>query len=139
MQDKLTILTGDRPTGPLHLGHYAGSLQQRLLLQQNHNQYVLLADFQALTDNGTNPYKIRDNIPEVMADYLAVGLDPAMTTFCLQSAVPALTELTTLFMNIVSVARVGRNPTVKNEILQKRLTNSLPVGFLFILSARLLI
>lgn len=115
------ILTGDRPTGSLHLGHYVGSLRQRVALQQDHQQYVLIADLQGLTDNGSNPQKIRDNIPQVLADYLAVGIDPALTTICLQSALPALAELTVLYMNIVTVARVERNPTVKNEIAQKAL------------------
>ncbi len=124
------ILTGDRPTGSLHLGHYVGSLRQRVALQQYHQQYVLIADLQGLTDNGSNPQKIRDNIPQVLADYLAVGIDPALTTICLQSALPALAELTVLYMNIVTVARVERNPTVKNEIAQKGFTRSLPVGFM---------
>ncbi|MEQ9926615.1 tryptophan--tRNA ligase [Pectobacterium brasiliense] len=130
MNMKPTILTGDRPTGPLHLGHYAGSLSQRVALQHTHQQFVLVADLQGLTDNGTNPQKIRDNIPEVLADYLAAGIDPALTTICLQSALPALAELTMLYMNIVTVARVERNPTVKNEIAQKGFTRSLPVGFM---------
>ncbi|VFS22195.1 tryptophanyl-tRNA synthetase [Salmonella enterica subsp. enterica serovar Typhimurium] len=124
------ILTGDRPTGSLHLGHYVGSLRQRVALQQDHQQYVLIADLQGLTDNGSNPQKIRDNIPQVLADYLAVGIDPTLTTICLQSALPALAELTVLYMNIVTVARVERNPTVKNEIAQKGFTRSLPVGFM---------
>ncbi|HHQ5927988.1 TPA: tryptophan--tRNA ligase, partial [Enterobacter hormaechei subsp. steigerwaltii] len=101
-----TILTGDRPTGPLYLGHFVGSLRQRVALQQTHNQFVLIADLQGLTDNGSNPQKIRDNIPEVLADYLAAGIDPNQTTICLQSALPALAELTMLYMNIVTVARV---------------------------------
>ncbi|HHA1636862.1 TPA: tryptophan--tRNA ligase, partial [Enterobacter hormaechei subsp. xiangfangensis] len=125
-----TILTGDRPTGPLHLGHFVGSLRQRVALQQTHNQFVLIADLQGLTDNGSNPQKIRDNIPEVLADYLAAGIDPNQTTICLQSALPALAELTMLYMNIVTVARVERNPTVKNEIVQKGFARSLPVGFM---------
>ncbi|HAS1412292.1 tryptophan--tRNA ligase [Enterobacter hormaechei] len=125
-----TILTGDRPTGPLHLGHFVGSLRQRVALQQTHNQFVLIADMQGLTDNGSNPQKIRDNIPEVLADYLAAGIDPNLTTICLQSALPALAELTMLYMNIVTVARVERNPTVKNEIAQKGFARSLPVGFM---------
>jgi len=130
MNSKTTILTGDRPTGPLHLGHYAGSLRQRVALQQTHKQYVLVADLQGLTDNGSTPQKIRDNIPEVLADYLAVGIDPTLSTICLQSALPALSELTMLYMNIVTVSRVERNPTVKNEIAQKGFARSLPVGFL---------
>ena len=125
-----TILTGDRPTGPLHLGHFVGSLRQRVALQHTHNQFVLIADLQGLTDNGSNPQKIRDNIPEVLADYLAAGIDPNLTTICLQSALPALAELTMLYMNIVTVARVERNPTVKNEIAQKGFARSLPVGFM---------
>lgn len=130
MNSKTIILTGDRPTGPLHLGHYVGSLRQRVALQQEYQQFVLVADLQGLTDNGSNPHKIRDNIPEVLADYLAVGIDPSLTTICLQSALPALAELTALYMNIVTVARVERNPTVKHEIVQKRFARSLPVGFL---------
>ncbi|CAM7752643.1 tryptophan--tRNA ligase [Lelliottia nimipressuralis] len=130
MNPKTTILTGDRPTGPLHLGHYVGSLRQRVALQHDYQQFVLVADLQGLTDNGSNPQKIRDNIPEVLADYLAAGIDPDLTTLCLQSALPALAELTMLYMNIVTVARVERNPTVKNEIAQKGFARSLPAGFL---------
>lgn len=125
-----TILTGDRPTGQLHLGHYAGSLRQRVQLQHEHQQFILIADLQGLTDNGSNPQKISHNILEVMADYLAVGIDPQRTTICLQSALPALAELTALYMNIVTVARVERNPTVKNEIAQKGFSRALPVGFM---------
>ncbi|MGQ7806985.1 tryptophan--tRNA ligase [Hafnia alvei] len=125
-----TILTGDRPTGQLHLGHYVGSLRQRVALQNLYPQFVLIADLQGLTDNGSNPQKISHNIFEVMADYLAVGIDPAKTTICLQSALPALAELTMLYMNIVSVARVERNPTVKAEIAQKGFSRTLPTGFL---------
>ncbi|KAA1049483.1 tryptophan--tRNA ligase [Pseudocitrobacter sp. 73] len=128
--NKPTILTGDRPTGPLHLGHYVGSLRQRVALQHDHQQFVLIADLQGLTDNGSNPQKIHDNIPEVLADYLAAGIDPHLTTICLQSTLPALSELTVLYMNIVTVARVERNPTVKNEIAQKGFARSLPVGFM---------
>jgi tryptophanyl-tRNA synthetase len=124
------VLTGDRPTGQLHLGHYIGSLRQRVALQETHTQYVMIADMQGLTDNGHNPQKVTDNIIQVMADYLAVGLDPAKTTFCLQSALPALAELTMFYMNIVTVSRVERNPTVKNEIKQKQFGHSIPTGFL---------
>lgn len=124
------VLTGDRPTGQLHLGHYIGSLRQRLALQEDHQQYVMIADMQGLTDNGHNPQKVADNIVQVMADYLAVGLDPAKTTFCLQSSLPALAELTMFYMNIVTVSRVERNPTVKNEIQQKEFGRSIPAGFL---------
>lgn len=125
-----TILTGDRPTGQLHLGHYVGSLRQRVQLQHDHQQFILIADLQGLTDNGNNPQKVSSNILEVMADYLAVGIDPQKTTICLQSALPALAELSALYMNIVTVSRVERNPTVKNEIAQKGFSRSLPVGFL---------
>lgn len=130
MSTTQTILTGDRPTGQLHLGHYVGSLRQRVQLQHDHQQFILVADLQGLTDNGSNPQKISSNIFEVMADYLAVGIDPQKTTICLQSALPALAELSALYMNIVTVARVERNPTVKNEIAQKGFSRSLPVGFL---------
>lgn len=130
MSSKAIILTGDRPTGPLHLGHYVGSLRQRVALQNDYQQFVLVADLQGLTDNGSDPQKIRNNIPEILADYLAAGIDPSLTTLCLQSALPALAELTMFYMNIVTVARVERNPTVKNEIVQKGFARSLPVGFL---------
>lgn len=130
MNKKNIILTGDRPTGPLHLGHFVGSLRQRVALQHDYQQFVLVADLQGLTDNGSNPQKVSDNIPEVLADYLAAGIDPSLTTLCLQSALPALAELTTFYMNVVTVARVERNPTVKNEIVQKGFARSLPVGFL---------
>ncbi|POT56130.1 tryptophan--tRNA ligase [Citrobacter amalonaticus] len=130
MHGKPIILTGDRPTGALHLGHFVGSLRQRVALQHTHQQFVLVADLQGLTDNGSNPQKIRDNIPQVLADYLAADIDPDLTTICLQSALPALAELTVLYMNIVTVARVERNPTVKNEIAQKGFARSLPVGFM---------
>lgn len=124
------VLTGDRPTGPLHLGHYVGSLRQRVVLQNQYPQYILLADLQGLTDNGSQPEKVTSNVLEVMADYLAVGIDPLRSTICLQSALPALAELTMLYMNIVTVSRVERNPTVKNEIQQKGFSRSLPTGFL---------
>ncbi|CAI0772497.1 Tryptophan--tRNA ligase 2 [Serratia quinivorans] len=125
-----TILTGDRPTGSLHLGHYVGSLRQRVELQQNHQQTVLVADLQGLTDNGNNPQKISTNVLNLVADYLAVGIDPQKTTLCLQSALPALAELTMYYLNLVSVARLERNPTVKSEILEKDFSRSLPAGFL---------
>lgn len=119
MNNKTIILTGDRPTGPLHLGHFVGSLRQRVALQRDYQQFVLVADLQGLTDNGSNPQKIRNNIPEVLADYLAAGIDPSLTTICLQSALPALAELTALYMNIVTVARVERNPTVKMKLCKR--------------------
>jgi tryptophanyl-tRNA synthetase len=110
------ILTGDRTTGALHLGHYVGSLRNRVELQHTHQQYVLLADSQALTDNADNPGKVRRSVLEVATDYLAVGIDPSLSTICLQSALPALAELTLLYLNFVSVARLERNPTIKDEI-----------------------
>ena len=125
-----TILTGDRATGPLHLGHFVGSLRQRVELQHQHNQTVMVADLQGLTDNGNNPQKISTNVLNVVADYLAVGIDPHKTTICLQSALPALAELTMYYLNLVSVARLERNPTVKSEIAEKDFARSLPAGFL---------
>ena len=112
---KKVILTGDRPTGKLHIGHYVGSLENRIKLQDDNKQYILIADTQALTDNQGNINKVTSNILEVMKDYLAVGLDPNKTTFCLQSKIPELFELTSYYQNLVSVSRVGRNPTVKHE------------------------
>jgi tryptophanyl-tRNA synthetase len=106
------ILTGDRTTGPLHLGHYVGSLKNRVTLQTTHQQYLLLADAQALTDNAHNPGRVRDNVLEIATDYLAVGIDPNPTTICLQSHLPALADLTLLYMNFVTVARLERNPTI---------------------------
>jgi tryptophanyl-tRNA synthetase len=123
------ILTGDRPTGPLHIGHYFGSLQDRVKLQDEYKTYVLIADVQALTDNFETPEKVRDNIIEVTLDYLAAGIDPAKATIVIQSKMPAIADLTVYFMNLVTVARVGRNPTVKDEIKQKGFGESLPFGF----------
>ncbi len=125
-----TILTGDRPTGALHLGHLVGSLRSRVKLQETHKQYILVADVQALTDNATDPQKISRNVREVVIDYLAVGIDPSKSTVVLQSAVPELAELTQYFLNLVSVTRLSRNPTVKMEIQQKGFNRSLPAGFL---------
>jgi len=127
---KEKILTGDRATGQLHLGHYVGSLQQRIKLQHQYEQTILVADLQGLTDNGHNPHKVSSNILNVVADYLAVGIDPNKTTICLQSAIPALSELTMYYSNLVSVARLQRNPTVKNEIASKSFGQSIPTGFL---------
>ncbi|MEO0472432.1 MAG: tryptophan--tRNA ligase [Bacteroidota bacterium] len=129
MQTFPIILTGDRPTGPLHLGHLVGSLQKRVELQDSHRQFILIADLQALTDHADEPQKIRANIHEVLLDYLAVGIDPDISTICLQSQIPALSELTMYLMNLVSVARVARNPTVKTEISQKGMGQQVPVGF----------
>jgi tryptophanyl-tRNA synthetase len=124
------ILTGDRPTGSLHLGHYVGSLSNRVALQATHEQYVLLADAQALTDNSDNPAKVRANVLEVALDYLAVGVDPNLTAICIQSALPALAELTLLYLNFVSVARLERNPTIKDEIKLRGFGRNIPAGFL---------
>ena len=126
------LLTGDRPSGQLHLGHYVGSLKNRLELQNSgdYDCFVLIADVQALTDNFENPQKVRDNVLEVALDYLAVGLDPTKTTICIQSLMPALPELTVYFLNLVTVARLQRNPTVKTEIAQKGFKSSIPAGFL---------
>jgi tryptophanyl-tRNA synthetase len=123
------ILTGDRPTGPLHLGHYVGSLHNRVRLQNEYDTYILIADVQALTDNFEHPEKLHDNVLAVAQDYLAVGLDPARCKFVIQSMVPELTELTTYFMNLVTVATLERNPTVKEEIKQRNFTRGVPVGF----------
>lgn len=126
------ILTGDRPTGRLHLGHYVGSLRRRVELQNSglfDKIYVMIADAQALTDNADNPEKVRQNIVEVALDYLSVGLDPAKTTIFIQSMVPELPELTTYLMNIVTVSRVQRNPTVKTEIKMRNFEADIPLGF----------
>jgi tryptophanyl-tRNA synthetase len=127
---KKTILTGDRPTGKLHLGHYIGSLQNRVKLQDEYDQYVMIADTQALTDNAENPQKIRDNLLEVAYDYLAVGIDPKKTTIFVQSMIPEISELALYFMNLVTVARLERNPTVKDEMKQKGFGSNVPAGFL---------
>ena len=124
------ILTGDRPTGQLHLGHFVGSLRSRVGLQDSHHQHLLLADAQALTDNADNPDKVRRNILEVALDYLAVGIDPAKTTICVQSCLPALNELTMLYLNFVTVARLERNPTIKSEIQMRGFERYIPAGFL---------
>lgn len=127
---KPIILTGDRPTGQLHLGHFVGSLENRLKLQESHQQFIMVADMQALTDNADNPEKVRKNVVEVALDYLAVGLDPTMTTIFVQSAIPELSELTMYYLNLVTVARLQRNPTVKNEMQQKGYGAEVPAGFL---------
>jgi tryptophanyl-tRNA synthetase len=127
---KKIILTGDRPTGKLHLGHYVGSLINRIKLQDEAEQYVMIADAQALTDNAENPMKIRQNVLELMFDYLAVGLNPKKTVFFLQSMISELPELTEYFLNLVTLARLQRNPTVKNEMKQKGYGANVPVGFL---------
>ncbi len=130
--NKKIILTGDRPTGKLHLGHYVGSLKNRVKLQEEENtkMYIMIADQQALTDNAENPQKIIDSVIEVALDYLAVGIDPKKTTIFLQSQVPQLAELTVYYMNLVTLARVQRNPTVKQELKSKDFGESIPTGFL---------
>lgn len=126
------ILTGDRPTGKLHLGHFVGSLRRRVELQNSGEYdkiYVMIADAQALTDNADNPEKVRQNVIEVALDYLAAGIDPAKTTIFIQSQVPELAELAFYYMNLVTVSRVQRNPTVKTEIKMRNFEQSIPVGF----------
>lgn len=124
-------LTGDRPTGKLHLGHYVGSLKQRINLQHEVDRnLVMIADMQALTDNAKNPEKIRNSIMNVALDYLSVGIDPNVSTIFIQSQIPALNELTMIYLNLVTVARLERNPTVKSEIKQKKFDQSVPAGFL---------
>ncbi len=126
---KETILTGDRPTGRLHLGHYIGSLQNRLKMQDEYRQFIMIADAQALTDNADNPEKIRQAVFDVALDYLAVGIDPQKSTILIQSQIPELAELFGYFMNLVSLARVEQNPTVKTEIKQKKFGRGVPAGF----------
>lgn len=133
MENKKIILTGDRPTGHLHLGHYVGSLRRRIELQNKGDYdeyYIMLADSQALTDNFGNVQKVRDNVLQVALDYLALGLDPEKVTFFIQSEVSELTEFTFYYMNLVTLARLERNPTVKEELKQKDFSGAIPMGFL---------
>ncbi len=134
MADKKRSLTGDRPTGRLHIGHYFGSLQNRVKMQKDDSieRFVMIADVQALTDNFNNPQKVRDNVYQVLLDYLSVGIDPEKTTIFLQSMVPELAELTVYYSNLVTIARLERNPTVKTEIAQKKdiFGESVTYGFL---------
>jgi tryptophanyl-tRNA synthetase len=127
---KQIILTGDRPTGKLHLGHYAGSLAARVKLQEEYRQFVMIADTQALTDNAENPEKVRANILEVALDYLSVGIDPDKTTIFIQSLIPAIPELTMYFLNLVTWNRLKHNPTIKLEIQQKGYGEEIPAGFM---------
>lgn len=127
---KKIILTGDRPTGPLHLGHFVGSLQNRVKLQDDYQQFIIIADVQALTDNYDNPQKVHDNILQVALDYLAVGIDPNKTTIFIQSMIPEIAELTIFYMNLVTLERLQRNPTVKEEIKSKKFSKNVTVGFL---------
>ena len=124
------ILTGDRPTGPLHLGHYVGSLCNRIKFQHQYQQFIMLADAQALTDNMDDPGKVHRNVLEVALDYLAAGIDPALSTLFIQSQIPELTELTFYYLNLVTVARLERNPTIKEEIRLRNFERDIPAGFL---------
>src|SRR3990167_4714228 len=124
------ILTGDRPTGPLHLGHYIGSLKSRLDLQDTYEQYVMIADAQALTDHASEPEKVRENVFKVALDYLAVGIDQSKTVIFIQSLIPALPELTQYYLNLITWNRLKHNPTVKQEIVQKGYGESVPAGFM---------
>lgn len=124
------VLTGDRPTGPLHLGHYIGSLKNRVELQNTCDQFVMIADVQALTDNYEHPEKVRENVLQVALDYLAIGIDPAKSTLLVQSRIPALFELTVYYLNLVTWNRLKHNPTVKQEIVQKGYGESVPAGFM---------
>ncbi len=126
---KKRILTGDRPTGHLHLGHYVGSLKNRAKLQDEYEQYILIADVQALTDNFDNPEKVNKSLKELVYDYLSVGIDPKKTTIFVQSLIPQIAELTVFYMNLVTLERVLRNPTVKTEIKDKGFDKNLPAGF----------
>ena len=126
---KKRILTGDRPSGRLHLGHYLGSLKNRVRLQDEYEQFILIADVQALTDNYENPQKVADSVRELVLDYVAVGVDPEKSTIVLQSRIGAIAELTIFYLNMVSLNRVLRNPTVKSEIEQKGMGESVPAGF----------
>ena len=127
--DKKIALTGDRPTGCLHLGHYIGTLKNRVALQHQYDQYVMVADVQALTDYFANPSKIQESLLEVVADYISVGIDPSISTIFVQSQISALPELMMYYMNLVTTSRLERNPTVKNEIQQKGYGETIPVGF----------
>ncbi|GHS96378.1 tryptophan--tRNA ligase [Alphaproteobacteria bacterium] len=124
------LMTGDRPSGKLHLGHYVGSLQNRVALQQQYESYIMIADVQALTDNFENPGLVEKSVYEIAAGYLSVGIDPSVATIYLQSQIPETTELTLYFMNLVTLSRLERNPTVKTELAQKNMEESIPVGFL---------
>lgn len=126
---KKIILTGDRPSGKLHLGHYVGSLRSRVTLQNEYKQFVMIADTQALTDNFEDPLKIINNVVEVAKDYIAVGITPDITTIFIQSQIPELAELTMYYMNLVTIGRLERNPTVKAEIIQKGFNDVIPAGF----------
>ena len=126
------MLTGDRPTGKLHIGHYVGSLRQRLEIQKDpefDKMFIMIADAQALTDNAENPQKVRESVMQVAMDYLAIGIDPSKTSIMIQSLVPQLHELTMYYMNLVTVSRVQRNPTIKSEIQMRGFGDNIPMGF----------
>ena len=129
--EKEIYLTGDRPTGKLHIGHYIGSLKNRVAMQNEgiYDPYIMIADTQAFTDNARDPEKIQRSLREVALDYLAVGIDPKKSTIFVQSQIPALAELTMFYMNLVSLGRLERNPTVKTEIQQKGFGEGIPAGF----------
>jgi tryptophanyl-tRNA synthetase len=127
---KPVILTGDRATGPLHLGHYAGTLRNRVALQRTHDQHLLIADLQALTDHADRADRVRDAVLEIALDYLAVGIDPDRTVICLQSGLPALAELSMLYLNLVTVSRLERIPTIREEIASRGFGRAVPAGFL---------
>lgn len=130
MTQRTIILTGDRPTGPLHLGHYVGSLANRISLQDKSTQYIMVADVQALTDNVNDPEKVRANVIQVLLDYLAIGIDPKQSTIFIQSLIPQIAELTIFYLNLVTVNRLRRNPTVKTEMAQKGYDENVTAGFL---------
>lgn len=130
MNTKVIALTGDRPTGKLHLGHLVGSLENRVKFQDSYQQFIMIADSQALTDNIDNPDKIRNNLLEVAHDYMAVGIDPLKSTIFVQSMVPELTELTFYYLNLVTIARLERNPTIKEELKLRGFERDIPAGFL---------
>lgn len=127
--EKENLLTGDRPTGKLHIGHYIGSLKKRVEIQDQFNNFIMIADQQALTDNAKNPEKIQNSLIEVILDYLSVGIDPIKSNIFVQSQIPELSELTMHYLNLVSVSRLKRNPTVKNEMKEKNFGDSVPTGF----------
>ena len=127
--EKENLLTGDRPTGKLHIGHYIGSLKKRVEIQDQFNNFIMIADQQALTDNAKNPKKIQNSLIEVILDYLSVGINPIKSNIFVQSQIPELSELTMHYLNLVSVSRLKRNPTVKNEMKEKNFGDSVPTGF----------
>ena len=126
---KENLLTGDRPTGKLHIGHYIGSLKKRVEIQDQFNNFIMIADQQALTDNAKNPKKIQNSLIEVILDYLSVGIDPIKSNIFVQSQIPELSELTMHYLNLVSISRLKRNPTVKNEMKEKNFGDGVPTGF----------